>query len=278
MLNESRVPRQTAHPSRRAFIAGSAAGAGAGLVGSPGIAYARGGGLDSGEDWPDGPRRANRAQSPDRELRSILAMIDRRRIEATVRRLVSFGARHTLSSQSDPNRGIGAARDWIFETMQGYAAASGGHMTVQKQSFTQPVSSRVPTPTVITNVLATLRGSEEPNRVYVISGHYDSRVTDVMDSTSFAPGADDDASGVAISMELARVMATHRPKATLVFAAVAGEEQGLYGSDFMAKQLKAQGADVQGMFTNDIVGSSTADDGTRDPRSIRLFAEGVPTA
>jgi len=191
---------------------------------------------------------------------------------------VSFGTRHTLSSQDDPDRGIGAARDWIFETLQGYAAASGGNMTVEKQAFVQPVSSRVPTPTVITNVLATLRGSEEPNRVYLISGHYDSRVSDVMNFTSDAPGADDDASGVAISMELARVMATHRPKATLVFAAVAGEEQGLYGSDHMAKNFKAQGADVQGMFTNDIVGSSTADDGTRDVRSIRLFAEGVPTA
>ena len=278
MLNESRAPKQSAHPSRRAFIAGSAAGAGAGLVGSPGTAHASGGGLDSGEDWPDGPGRANRAQSPDRELRSILAMIDRRRIEATVRKLVSFGTRHTLSSQDDPDRGIGAARDWIFETLQGYAAASGGNMTVEKQAFVQPVSSRVPTPTVITNVLATLRGSEEPNRVYLISGHYDSRVSDVMNFTSDAPGADDDASGVAISMELARVMATHRPKATLVFAAVAGEEQGLYGSDHMAKNFKAQGADVQGMFTNDIVGSSTADDGTRDVRSIRLFAEGVPTA
>src|SRR3954454_12520301 len=277
-MTESRATKQTVHPSRRAFIAGTAAGAGAGLVGVPGVAHADGGGLDRGEDWPDEPGRRKRAQDPDRELRSILAAIDRRRIEATVRKLVSFGTRHTLSSQDDPAHGIGAARDWIFETMQGYAAASGGHMTVQKQSFIQPVSSRVPTPTVITNVLATLRGSEEPNRVSVISGHYDSRVTDVMDSTSFAPGADDDASGVAISMELARVMATHRPKATLVFAAVAGEEQGLYGSDHLAQVFADQHADVQGMFTNDIVGSSTADDGTRDPRSVRLFAEGVPTA
>ena len=123
-------------------------------------------------------------------------------------------------------------------------------------------------------MLATLKGSDEPNRVYVISGHYDSRRTDVMDFTGDAPGADDDASGVAVSMELARVFATHRPRATLVLAAVAGEEQGLYGSGHMAQVFQDAGADVQGMFTNDIVGSSTADDGTRDPHSIRLFAEG----
>ena len=136
----------------------------------------------------------------------------------------------------------------------------------------------MPTPTRITNVLATLEGSRYPDRVYVVSGHYDSRVTDVMDFTSDAPGADDDASGVAVSMELARVMARHRPEATIVFAAVAGEEQGLYGSTHLAQQLKRSRADVQGMFTNDIVGSSTADDGTHDRHSLRLFAEGVPTA
>ena len=111
-----------------------------------------------------------------------------------------------------------------------------------------------------------------------MSGHYDSRCTDVMDSTSDAPGADDDASGVAVSLELARVLSTRQPAATIVFAAVAGEEQGLYGSRFMAQQFKAAGTDVQAMFTDDIVGSSRADDGTRDPYAIRLFAEGVPTA
>jgi hypothetical protein len=99
-----------------------------------------------------------------------------------------------------------------------------------------------------------------------------------MDATSDAPGADDDASGVAVVLELARVMAKRRPASTIVFAAVAGEEQGLYGSAYMAQQLKAAGADVQAMFTNDIVGSSTADDGTREPYTIRLFAEGVPSS
>ncbi|NUS52138.1 MAG: M20/M25/M40 family metallo-hydrolase [Nocardioidaceae bacterium] len=247
------------------------------MVGLPAAAQAAGP-LDGGDAWPDGPGRPNLPQDPDAELRAILAAVDPKRIEANVRTLVSFGTRHTLSSQDDPKRGIGAARDWIYDTLQSYAAASGGHMTVEKQSYVQQPANRIPTATTITNVLATLRGSEDANRVYVISGHYDSRVTDVMNATDDAPGADDDASGVAVSMELARVMATRRPRATLVFAAVAGEEQGLYGSDHMAQVFQDQGADVQGMFTNDIVGSSTADDGSRDPRSIRLFAEGVPTA
>ncbi|MBQ0895686.1 M20/M25/M40 family metallo-hydrolase [Micromonospora sp. U56] len=227
---------------------------------------------------PAGPGHPTRPQTPDRELRALLREVDRDRIEAIVRRLAAFGTRHTLSRQDDPVRGIGAARDWIFEQLSGYAAASGGRMTVELQSYLQEPASRIPVATRITNVVATLRGDVSPNRVYVVTGHYDSRATDVMDAVSDAPGADDDASGVAVLMELARVLATRRSEATIVLAAVAGEEQGLYGSAYLAKQLKAAGVDVQGMFSNDIIGSSTADDGTRDPRAVRLFAEGVPTA
>ncbi|MER5446884.1 M20/M25/M40 family metallo-hydrolase [Streptomyces sp. NPDC002764] len=218
------------------------------------------------------------AQHPSRELRSLLREVDPVRIEATVRRLVSFGTRHTLSAQDDPARGIGAARDWLLAELRSYAVESGGRMTVELQSYVQEPASRIPAATRITDVVATLRGSVTPERVYVVSGHYDSRVTDVMDATSDAPGADDDASGVAVVLELARVMAKRRPAATIVFAAVAGEEQGLYGSTHLAELLKAAGTDVQGMFTNDIVGSPTADDGTEDPHTIRLFAEGVPSS
>jgi hypothetical protein len=220
-----------------------------------------------------------RATAPDRELRKILKEIDPVRIEAIVRKLVSFGTRHTLSVQDDPARGIGAARDWIFAELQRHAAAAGGRMTVEQQWFIQPISPRVPAPTKITNVIATLRGSVTPERIYVVTGHYDSRVTDVMDAVKDAPGADDDASGVAVIMELARVLATREPESTLVFAAVAGEEQGLYGSDHMAQRYKDAGADIQAMFSNDIVGTGNAHDGTRnDPRTVRLFVEGVPTA
>src|SRR3954452_15085689 len=266
-------------PSRRTLITGSAAGPAATVLAGPlGSSPAVAAGLQSGEHWPPGPGRRNRLQHPDPQLSRILERIDADRIESIVRKLVSFGTRHTLSDQDDPNRGIGAARDWIYDTMLTYAARSEGRMTVEKQSYTQEPASRIPTATVITNVVATIRGSKYPDRVYVISGHYDSRVTDVMNSTSDAPGADDDASGVAVSMELARVLARHRPEATIILAAVAGEEQGLYGSNHLAQTLQDAGKDVQGMFTNDIVGSSTADDGTRDLRSLRLFAEGVPTS
>jgi Peptidase family M28 len=226
-----------------------------------------------------GPGRPPRSQAPDRELRALLREIDAGRIRASVERLAAFGTRHTLSSQDDPVRGIGAARDWIHAQLTAYAAASGGRMTVELQSFVQPVSPRIPAPTRITNVVATLRGETAPERIYVVTGHYDSRASDVMDATSDAPGADDDASGVAAVLELARVMATRRTEATVVFAAVAGEEQGLYGSDHLAQVLKDAGADVQGMFSNDIVGTGDAHDGTPpDPRTVRLFVEGVPTA
>ncbi|MFI2650096.1 M28 family peptidase [Micromonospora fulviviridis] len=144
------------------------------------------------------------------ELTALLREIDRDRIEATVRRLAAFGTRHTLSDQNDPVRGIGAARDWIHAQLAGYAAASGGRMTVELQSYVQQPASRIPTATTITNVVATLRGDTTPDRVYVITGHYDSRATDVMDAVSDAPGADDDASGVAVVLELARVLATRR--------------------------------------------------------------------
>lgn len=214
-----------------------------------------------------------RRPAPDRELREILREIDPRRIEAIVRKLVSFGTRHTLSAQDDPVRGIGAARDWIHREMTGYGLA------VELQSFVQPVSPRIPAPTRITNVVATITGRVTPERIYVVTGHYDSRVTDVMDATSDAPGADDDASGVAVVMELGRVLARRRPDSTIVLAAVAGEEQGLYGSDHLAQSFKDRGADVQAMFSNDIVGTGKAHDGTPpDNRSVRLFVEGVPTA
>jgi hypothetical protein len=261
--------------SRRAFLSVSAAAAVVGPV--LGAESAAAESAPSGH--PGGPGHANRPQSPDRELRALLKEIDQRRIQATVERLAAFGTRHTLSVQDDPVRGIGAARDWIFQRLTEYAATSGGRMTVEQQSFIQPVSSRIPVPTRITNLIATLRGDTAPDRIYVVTGHYDSRASDVMDFTSDAPGADDDASGVAAVLELARVMATRHSEATIVFAAVAGEEQGLYGSDHMAQVFKDAGADVQGMFSNDIIGTGDAHDGTAaDPRTIRLFVEGVPTA
>jgi hypothetical protein len=262
---ENKDVRSRAGSTRRAFLSASAVTA----VAAP---------LLSGTALAETDPALSR-QAPDPALRAMLRDIDPDRIKATILKLVSFGTRHTASSQTDPNRGIGAATDWVFGQMQSFAAASGGRMTVQRQTFTQPVASNIPVPTTITNVIATLKGTASPERFYVITGHLDSRVTDVLNFTSDAPGADDDGSGVAVVLELARVFATHQFPGTLVFATVAGEEQGLYGSAFMAAQMAAAGNDVQGMFSNDIVGASQAWDGTRpDPHTIRLFVEGIPTA
>src|SRR5262249_20393386 len=218
-------------------------------------------------------------QDPDVELRALLRQIDPGRIAATIQQLVQFGTRHTASSQTDPVRGIGAATSWVTAQLQDIAATSSGNMTVEQQSYEQLPATRIPVKTPITNVIATLRGTASPQRLYVVTGHLDSRVTDVLDFTSDAPGADDDGSGVAVVLELARLFATQQFPGTLVFATVAGEEQGLYGSAHMAQAMKAAGNDVQGMFSNDIVGASQAWDGTKpDPHTLRLFVEGIPTA
>jgi hypothetical protein len=220
------------------------------------------------------------AREPSDDLRAMLREVDPARIEATVLRLTQFGTRHTASSQTDQVRGIGAATTWVFEQMQAIAATSSGRMTVQQQTFLQGVvAGRILVPTTITNVIATLQGTASPQRFYVVTGHLDSRVTDVLDFASDAPGADDDASGVAVVLELARIFATRQFPGTLVFATVAGEEQGLFGSSYMAQQMVKAGSDVQGMFSNDIVGASQAWDGTKpDPHTVRLFVEGIPTA
>ncbi|GAA2003197.1 M28 family metallopeptidase [Catenulispora subtropica] len=263
-------------PTRRQALTGAAVLGTAATLAGPATASAddSGGAPRIGQS-PIGVGR----QKPSKALRELLAQVDPARLEATIMKLVSFGTRHTLSSQTDPARGIGAATNWVFAQLQAIAATSGGRMTVERQSFVQPAGSRIPVPTTITNVLATLKGTAPTERVYVVTGHLDSRITDVMNFTDDAPGADDDGSGVAAVLETARLFATRSFPGTLVFGIVAGEEQGLYGSAFMARQMKAAGMDVQGMFSNDIIGASSAWDGTPpDPHTVRLFVEGVPTA
>jgi Peptidase family M28 len=256
-------------PSRRTFLSAAAVmAAAAPMLAQADPAHAASAGLGS----------AQKGGQVDPALRALVKQIDPKRIQATISRLTQFGTRHTLSSQTDPVRGIGAATAWVTQQMQAIAATSNGNMTVQQQTFVQPVSSRIPVPTSITNVIATLQGTASPERFYVVTGHLDSRVTDVMDFTSDAPGADDDGSGVACVLELARAFATHQFPGTVVFATVAGEEQGIYGSTFMAAQMAAAGNDVQGMFSNDIIGASHSFDGHKpDPFSVRMFLEGIPT-
>jgi hypothetical protein len=216
--------------------------------------------------------------SPNPQIAAVVRQISSKNIEASIRKLVSFGTRHTLSETKSDTHGIGAARRWIQSEFERYAKDSGGRLKVTMDEFTQPPGKRNPQPVQVVNVVATVPGEqpEARDRIYVVSGHYDSRVTDVMNATADAPGADDDASGVAAVLEMARVMSQQKWDATLVFMAVAGEEQGLFGSTHWAKMAKEKNWNVAGMITNDIIGSSRADDGRIDDKHVRLFAEGVP--
>jgi hypothetical protein len=223
--------------------------------------------------------RKKPAAARNRTIANIVREIDARNIEASIRRLVSFGTRNTLSEQNDPKRGIGAARDWLYAEFLKAAQASGGRMTVEKQSYEQPKAQRVPQPTIITNVVATLKGSqpESTDRIYVVSGHYDSMCNSPTDGKCDAPGANDDASGTAAVLEMARVMAKYEFDATIVFMAVAGEEQSLLGSTHFAEQAKQKNWNIDAMFTNDIIGNTLGGNGVRDRSTVRVFSEGVPT-
>jgi hypothetical protein len=240
-------------------------------------AVARGG--DGPFGGPAGDHRMPDWWKPPSDVRAMLGRIAPANLKSDDQTLVGFGTRHTLSSQTDPVRGVGAAGSWIVAQLQAAAATSGGGMTVQQQTFVQPVGPRIPVPTPITNVVATLKGTDTTasDRVYVVGAHYDSRVTDILNFTSDAPGADQDASGVAAMLELARVMAAHPAKATIVFVAFDGEEQGALGSNFFALQAKASGMNIQAFLNMDTIGSSVGGNGVRDPFEIRLFSEGVPT-
>ena len=216
---------------------------------------------------------------PNPEITKMMKEVSAKNIEATIRKLVSFGTRNTLSSQDDPKRGIGAARDWIFGEFQKISADCGNCLQVEKQTFVQPKGNRVPEPIAMTNVYAVLKGSSDPDRVYVVSGHYDSMCNlQATDATCDAPGANDDGSGTAASIELARVMSKHKFDATIIFMTVPGEEQGLYGSTYFAKDAAAKKMNIEAMLDNDIIGGVTSYKDAPDRQSIRVFAEGVPSS
>lgn len=215
----------------------------------------------------------------DAEVARLLSEIDARNIERTIRKLVSFGTRNTLSEQDNPTRGIGAARDWLYNEFLKIKAESGGRLLVEKQTFEQAKAPRVAQPTMITNVVATLPGTQgsSESRIYVVSGHYDSMCTSPTDEKCDAPGANDDASGVAAVLEMARVMSKRKFEATIIFMAVAGEEQGLLGATYFAEQAKQKKWNIEAMFTNDIVGNTLGGNGVRDRQTVRVFSEGVPS-
>ncbi len=214
------------------------------------------------------------------KIEAILADISAVRIETTIRTLVGFGTRHTASDQDHPTRGIGAARRWIKQELDSYAADAGGRLVVEEDSFIQPAGGRIAAPTRLVNLVAILPGDrpESRDRWLVVSGHYDSIPRPASDVTLDAPGANDDASGTAVSLELARVMSKHHFDATLVFLAVPGEEQGLLGAKHWADKAKAEGRNIEAMLTDDIVGNTLGGNGVHDNRRIRVFSEGIPSS
>jgi hypothetical protein len=214
------------------------------------------------------------ASAPNPDIATIMARITPATMDRYVNKLVSFGTRHTTSDTVSETRGIGAARRWIKMEMEQCAKLSAGRMTVTFEEHTRPAGRRIAQPTQLVNVVATLQGTATPERVIVVSGHYDSRASDVMDATSDAPGANDDASGSAAVMAMACAFAPYRFPATLVFMNVAGEEQGLLGADHFADVAQKQKRNLIAVVTNDIIGSPVGDKGQRDDQQVRLFADG----
>ncbi|HSY06921.1 MAG TPA: M28 family metallopeptidase [Steroidobacteraceae bacterium] len=217
---------------------------------------------------------------PDSRIVAALKDVSNTRIEDDIRELAGFGTRSTLSVQ-DPaaiaaGRGIGAAREWIKARFESYSRSCGGCLDVQVDAFTQQPAERIPQPTVITNVYAILKGSDPvaAQRIVLVSGHYDSRNSDILDIDHDAPGANDDASGVAVSLESARVLSKLKFPATIIFLAVAGEEQGLNGSAHFARMAREQNWNIEAVLNNDIVGGNKSPE--QDPRVVRVFSEGFP--
>ena len=198
-------------------------------------------------------------------------------LKTSVAALVSFGTRHTLSSATDPKRGIGAARNWGAARFAAIGKACGGCLTVERVAdrFTGP---RAPDGVVVEDVVAIQRGTTDPNRVIILQGHIDSRVSDVMDSKSDAPGANDDASGSALVIEAARILSREKFPATIVYALLSGEEQGLWGGKLLAATAKSRGWRIAGVLNNDIVGNIHGQSGAMVADRIRVFSEGLSAA
>jgi hypothetical protein len=229
--------------------------------------------------WAADAPKAAVVPDADPEIQEMMRAVSPERIQRSIYVLASFKTRHTLSDPLPSGDGIGGAASWLRAEFERASKESGGRLRVDLDSFVQqPAPPRITEAVGITNIVATLPGTgpDPEARMIVVSGHYDSMPTSVLDAASAAPGADDDASGVAAVLELAHVLSHYRFGATLVFMAVAGEEQGLHGSTHWAKEARERNANIEAMLDNDIVGSSRAEDGSIDRGTVRLFAQGVP--
>jgi len=220
------------------------------------------------------------ASFADPKIKAALMEISAAQIQSDVEKLVGFQTRSTISAQDGASisagRGIGAAREWIKSEFERYSRECGGCLEVKTDAFTQPVSERVPQPVQIANVYAVLKGTnpDDAKRIVLVTGHYDSRISDPLDKAGLAPGANDDASGTAVSLECAHVLSKLKFPGTIIFLAVAGEEQALYGSKHFAELAKAQGWDIQAVLNNDIVGGDRSPG--QDPKVVRVFSESIP--
>ena len=212
---------------------------------------------------------------PPQVLWEIGAAAQPDRLRADVERLVSFGTRHTLSQTASERRGIGAARRWVAAEFERISADCGGCLEVFLQRETFSGERRIPEPTEVVNVVAILRGTTEPNRFVMMSGDIDSRVSDVMNATDDAPGANDNASGMAGVLEAARVLSRYRFRASIAFAGLSGEEQGLFGGRALAAHAQDEGWDLQGVLNNDMIGNVAGINGVLDNTSARVFSEGT---
>jgi hypothetical protein len=223
----------------------------------------------------DAQRSRRTIPPPPASLNAIVDDVSESSLRSTVERLVGFGTRHTLSDRDHPTRGIGAALNWTEAEFRRYSRECGGCLEVIRTGDTVSGLPRIPNPTLVEDVVAIQRGTERPNQVVIITGHIDSRVTDAMNATSDAPGANDDGSGTAAVIEAARVLSKHRFPGTIVYAALSGEEQGLVGGRILAAYSRAQGWEVVANLNNDIVGNSCGSDGVCDDDNVRVFSEGL---
>ncbi|MEW9798813.1 M28 family metallopeptidase [Alteromonas sp. CYL-A6] len=208
-------------------------------------------------------------------LHDIARAVSPDRIEQDIRKLVSFGTRHTLSETDSDTRGIGAARRWIKAEFEKISAQCGGCLEVYYLSDTISGEKRIPDPVEVVNVIAIQRGTTDPERYVIMSGDIDSRVSDVMDATSDAPGANDNASGVAGTLEAARVLSKYTFNGSIVYAALSGEEQGLFGGKIMAAKAKEDGWRIKAVLNNDMIGNIEGVNGVINNTTARLFAEGT---
>jgi len=208
------------------------------------------------------------------ELRAMAAKVKAAELKATIEKLVGFGTRHTLSDTTSSTRGIGAARRWVKSQFEADSAACGGCLEIITPEETV-TGARIPAPAVIQNVMAVQRGTSDPDRVIIIAGHIDSRVSDPLNATSDAPGANDDGSGTAAVIEAARVLSHYKFPATIVYAVLSGEEQGLYGGKLLAKVAREKGWRVEADLNNDIIGNIHGQGGETEAGFVRVFSEGT---